>query len=133
MLRKFIGNLLEQRLPTKTKRQVFLASFAALLKGVTTFDRETFEKLNRVLVLSESGEHALAVPAILSRVIWNGKSTYEICQENVLEGSFTADRITQVVANILNSMPQWLLYGTTEDIEKDVAVLLKDRIELLGA
>jgi hypothetical protein len=111
---------------------VFLASFAALLKGATTYDQETFSKLNRVLALSESGESALAVPAILSKVIWNGKTSYDVCQEDVMEGSFTSDRITQIVANILNSMPKWLLYGTTDEIEQDVAVILKGRIELLG-
>lgn len=133
MLRRLVGNVLNKKLPTKTKRQVFLVSFAALLKGATTYDQETFSKLNRVLALSESGDSALAVPAILSKVIWNGKTPLEICQENVLEGAFTADRISHVVSNILASMPKWLLYGTTEDIQKDVSVILTDRITLLGA
>lgn len=133
MLRQLVGNLLNKKLPTKTKRQVFLVSFAALLKGATTYDQETFSKLNRVLALSESGDSALAVPVILSKVIWNGKTSIEVCQENVLEGSFTSDRISHIVSNILNIMPKWLHYGATEEIEKDVAVILKDRIALLGA
>lgn len=133
MLRQLVGNLLNKKLPTKTKRQVFLVSFAALLKGATTYDQETFSKLNRVLALSESGDNALAVPVILSKVIWNGKTSMEVCQENVLEGSFTSDRISHIVSNILNIMPKWLHYGATEEIEKDVAVILKDRIALLGA
>jgi hypothetical protein len=66
-------------------------------------------------------------------VIWNGKTSYEVCQEDVMEGTFSAARISSVVANILNSMPKCLLYGTTEDIEKDIGVILKGRIELLGA
>jgi len=133
MLRHFVSKVVNERLPTKTKRQFFLMSFAALLIGATTFDKETFKKLNRVLVLSESGESALAVPLILSKVIWNGKTSYEVCQEDVKEGTFSAARISSVVANILNSMPKCLHYGNTEDIEKDVGVILKDRIELLGA
>jgi hypothetical protein len=133
MLRHFVSNVVNERMPIKTKRQVFLVSFAALLRGATTFDKEIFKKLNRVLALSESGETALAVPAILSKVIWNGKTSYEVCQEDVMEGTFSAARISSVVANILNSMPKCLLYGTTEDIEKDIGVILKGRIELLGA
>jgi hypothetical protein len=133
MLKRFISRLLNEKLPTKTKRQVFLVSFAALLRGATTYDREIFQRLNHVLALSETGESALAVPAILSKVIWDGKTTYEICQEDVTQGSFTADRIATVVANILNSMPSWLLYGNREEIESDIAVILKGRIELLGA
>jgi hypothetical protein len=133
MLKRLISNVLNEKLPAKTKRQVFLASFAALLKGATSYDRETFKRLNHVLALSESGESALAVPAILSKVIWHGKTSYEVCQEDVTQGTFTTDRIAAIVANILNSMPSWLLYGNQEEIENDVAVILKGRIELLGA
>lgn len=133
MLKQFISRVLDEKLPTKTKRQMSLVSFAALLKGAATYDRETFEKLNRVLALSESGESALAVPAILSKVIWHGKTIHEICQEDVTQGALTRDRIQSIVANILNSMPAWLLYGNQEEIEKDIAVILERRTELLGA
>ena len=133
MLKQFVGNLLDKRLPMKTKRQVFLASFTALLKGATTYDQETFSKLNRVLALSESGDSALGVSAILSNVIWNGKTSYDVCNEDVTQGTFSADRISQVVANVLSIMPKWLLYGTTEDIEKDVSVILKGQLGLFGA
>ena len=133
MLKQFVGDLLDKRLPMKTKRQVFLASFAALLKGATTYDQETFSKLNRVLALSESGDSALGVSAILSNVIWNGKTSYDVCNEDVTQGTFSADRISQVVANVLSIMPKWLLYGTTEDIEKDVSVILKGQLGLFGA
>lgn len=132
MLSRLIGSWLNDALPTKTKRQVFLVSFAALLKGATSFDQETFHKLNRVLLLSESTDKALAVPVILSKVIWNGKTSYDICQEDVSIGQFTADRITTIVSNILNHMPRWMLYGDTKEIEKDVGVILKDRLQLLG-
>ncbi len=133
MFRRFVGNLLKDVLRRETKRQIFLTSFAAILKGVTTYDRETFQKLDRVLSLSEQNESALAVPVILSKVIWNGKTTHAICGDDVSIGSFTAARITNVVSNILNNMPSWLLYGSTEEIEHDVSIILKDRIELLGA
>lgn len=133
MLRQFVSKVLDSKLPTRTKRQVFLVSFAALLKGATTYDRETFKKLNNVLALSESGESALAVPVILSRVIWNGKTSYDICQDDVTEGTFNADRLSSIVANILYSMPKWLQYGPMEDIEKDLSVILNGRAELLGA
>lgn len=133
MIRRLIGSILGDILPKNRKRQIFLASFAAILKGVTTYDRETYKKLDRVLSLSESNEEALAVPVMLSKVIWNGKTTYAICGDDVSTGDLTTDRVTKVVGNILNSMPSWLLYGTTEEIEKDVSILLNDRRELLGA
>ena len=133
MLQRFFAGLLNNMLPRKTKRQIFLVSFAALLKGATTYDRETFQKLNRVLSLSESNDDkALGVSVMLSRVIWNGKTTYEICNDNVSEGNFNADRIAQVMTSLLNSMPRWLKYGQTEEIEKDVTVILNDQMNLLG-
>lgn len=132
MLRHLVSKLLDKKLPLKTKRQIFLASFAALVKGTAAYDKETFGKLNQVLVLSESGESALAVPALLSKVIWNGKTSYEVCKEDVREGSFTADRISRIVTNVLSNMPKCLLYGTIEEIGQDVATLLKERDLLLG-
>ena len=133
MLRSLIGTLLDKGLPAKTKRQVFVASLAALMAGVTTYDQETFSKLNRLMDLSESGERALAVPVLMSKVIWNGKTSFEVFREDVTQGAFSADRVTAVVSHLVDSMPQWLLYGTVGDIEKDVTALLNDRVELLGA
>lgn len=133
MFRRFINELLHDMLPRKTKRQIFLVSFAALLKGATSYDRETFQKLNRVLTLSESTDTALAVPVMLSRVIWMGKDACEICNANICEGNFTADRVKEVATSLLNSMPAWLTYGRNEDMEKDIAVILHDRFGLLGA
>jgi hypothetical protein len=69
---------------------------------------------------------------MLSRVIWMGKGAHEICNDNVCEGIFTADRVKEVVNSLLTSMPGWLMYGRTEDMEKDIAVILHDRFELLG-
>lgn len=132
MLQRLFAGLLNNMLPRKTKRQIFLVSFAALLKGATTYDRETFQKLNRVLALSESSDKALGVSVMLSKVIWNGKTTYEICNDNVNEGNFNADRIAQVMTSLLNSMPRWLKYGQEEEIEKDVTVILNDQMNLLG-
>lgn len=133
MIRRFISNMLKDMLRKEMKRKIFLASFAAILKGVTTYDRETFSKLDRVLLLSEQNEDALAVPVILSKAIWKGKESIEICGDNVFDGEFNQDRISNVVGNILSNMPSWLLYGDTEEIERDISVILTERKELLGA
>lgn len=131
MFRRLIGAMLNDALPAKTKRQVFLVSFAALLKDATHFDQETFHKLNRVLSLSESTDKALAVPVILSKVIWNGKSSSEVCEQDLsIHSSFSAEGISTIVSNILKNIPQWMLYGKPEEIEKDVAVILNNRVNL---
>lgn len=133
MLRQFVSDMLKDMLPKKTKRQVFLVSFVALLRGATSYDREAFHKLNRVLHLAEKDEAEFGVSVILSKVIWNGKDSYEVCQDDVKTGSFNTDRISAIVSNILNVMPKWLLYGETEEIESDIAVILQERMEILGA
>lgn len=132
MLKRFISSLLDG-LPKRTKRQIFLVSFVALFKGATTYDKEAFHKLNNVLHLAEKDEAEFGASVILAKVIWYGQSTYEVCKDNVLEGSITADRISNIVSNILNAMPKWLLYGEASEIEADLAVILKERMELLGA
>ena len=133
MLGRLVSGLLNSMLPRKTKRQIFLVSFAALLKGATTYDRETYQKLNRVLSLSESNDKALGISVVLSKAIWNGKTPYEICNDNVREGNFNSDRVTHIVNSLLGYMPKCLKYGQADEIEKDVAVILQDRINLLGA
>jgi hypothetical protein len=131
MIKRLFAEMLNDALPAKTKRQMFLVSFVALLKDVTSFDQETFQKLNRVLSLSESTDKALAVPVILSKVIWSGKSPSEICQHDFsTESSYSAEGITDIVGNLLKNIPTWLLYGKTEEIEKDIAVILNNRVNL---
>jgi len=131
MLRRLIGAMLDDTLPAKTKRQMFVVSFVALINDVTNFDQETYQKLNQVLSLSESTDKALAVPAILSKVIWNGKSSSEVCQQDLsVDCKFSAETITSLVGNILKNTPKWMVYGKTEDVEKDVAVILNNRATL---
>lgn len=132
MLKRFISSLLSE-LPKRIKRQIFFVSFVALFKGATSFDKEAFQKLNNVLHLAEKDEAEFGASVILAKVIWYGQSTYEICKDNVMEGSITADRISTIVSNILNATPKWLLYGTAEEIEQDVAVILQERMEILSA
>jgi len=130
MLRSLIGGLLDKGLPAKTKRSIFVASLVALMSGETTYDQETFSKLNRLMALSESGEKALAVPVMMSKVIWNGKTSFEVFQEDVTQGSVSADRMPSVVSRLIDSMPQWLLYGSAGDIEKDVTKLLNEHVAI---
>ncbi len=133
MIRSFLGSMLNDLLRKNMKRKIFLASFAAVMQGVTTYDREAFQKLDRVLSLSERNEDGLAVPVMLSKAIWNGKTAQEICGEDVCVGAFNAERIASIVNHILIVAPACLLYGTKEEIEHDVSVILRDRTELLGA
>lgn len=121
----FIKNL-EQHLPRRTKRLLFLASLSARVKEEPEFDNETLHKLNRLMELSNS-DSALKLPIHLSRVIWQGKTIQEICGEEIVKGQLTPDRIQLAAQRVQSLMPSWLRYGRPEDITKDLKQLLTHR------
>lgn len=130
-IRKGVVDLLQEHLPNRTKRLVFLASLAARLKGSETFDTETLRKLNRVMELGKS-DSALKLPYGLSRAIWQGKTSYELLSVDFAEGALNQARKDEMVARIINAMPGWLRYGTNKDIELDVGRLLDNKSLVLG-
>ncbi len=130
-IKKAVSRFLNKHLPSRTKRLVFLASFAARLKESTVLEKETIQKLNKVLTLATTDE-ALMFPVQLSRVIWHGKTSYEICNEDLSEGSLSSNRIAEVANAIMAAMPEWLRYDDASVIEKDVEVLLVNRNIVLG-
>lgn len=131
MFERLIGSLLNGALKPKTKRQMFLASLAALFKGSDTFDRETFEKLNKALALSESDENALGVPVVLSKAIWHGKTSVEIAGTDVMQGEISEARAQQIVNQVMSMVPSWLRYGKEGEMEKDLSTMLSERDQLL--
>ena len=120
------------RLPARTKRLVFLASLSARLKGSDTFDNETLHKLNKVMVLCNT-ESALKLPVQLSRAIWHGKTSYEIFNADIQEGTLNRALIKELAQRVTSAMPGWLRYGDDTAIEKDVERLLDNRLVVMGA
>lgn len=130
-IRKMLISFLNAHLPNRTKRLVFLASLTARLKGSSTFDNETLQKLNKVMELGRT-DSALKLPYELSRAIWHGQTSYQILNADV--SSATVDvRKKEMAANVINTMPVWLRYGDDLEIEKDVERLLDNKSILLGA
>jgi hypothetical protein len=126
-----IGGFLQRHLPNRTKRLIFLASLSARLKNTQNFDNATLTKLNQVMVLSHT-ESAIKLPVQLSRAIWNGRSAGEIFNADLQKESLQKERLAELVANVINSMPAWLCYGEKETIEQDVSRLLNNRDAVLG-
>lgn len=131
VLRKGFVGLLQEYLPNRTKRLVFLASLAARLKGSESFDTETLHKLNRIMELGKS-DSALKLPYGLSRAIWHGKTSYELLSAEYAESSLDSVRKAEMTARIINAMPNWLRYGPDQDIKVDVGRLLDNKSMVLG-
>jgi hypothetical protein len=96
------------RLPVRMKRLFHLASLGAYLKGSTSLDDDTLNKLNTVMALG-SNSAALKLPVLLSRTIWDGK-----VQHHAQDPDASPSVIT----------PKWLSYGEEGLIQRDVEKLV---------
>lgn len=127
-----LGGILSERM----KRLVFLASFSARMKNQasTPFDHETVHKLNQLMTLC-STEEAIQFPVILNKVIWRGRTVFEIVADQQILSSYPFDkeRLQQLASRVLEAMPKWLRYGTDDTIRGDVEKLLTNRSVLIGA
>jgi hypothetical protein len=123
---------LDRHLQGRTKRLIFLASLSARLKDSSKLDHDTMKKLNTLMDLCKD-ESAIKLPVELSKVIWHGKASYEICRDQVSSlSSLSSDRINLISTRVLTAMPAWLRYGNDDEMQKDVAKLLTCRTAVLG-
>jgi len=126
VFRKGASGFFFKHLPNRTKRLVFMASLTARLKGSDTFTDDTLRKLNTIMSLSNS-DSAMKLPVHLSRVIWRGKGSYEIFNDNVDKSSLTQTQIKNAISRALDAMPAWLRYCDDAVIEKDVQCIIENR------
>jgi len=109
-------------LPVRMKRLVHIASLGAYLKGSTSLDDATMNKLNTVMGLGSNAK-ALKLPVLLSRVIWDGKiQTHDLKMETPL--TVTPEVMAQMKARCMKGTPRWLRYGEDTLIESEVGKLL---------
>lgn len=118
--------LLDRYIPSRTKRMMFIASLSARLKDSSGLDATTRKRLNEVMAASHD-EAAMQVPALLSRVIWDGRTVYQLCDDNVAEGTLDQTRSRRIASSVVEATPAWLRYAGKDDIEKDVRMLLDNR------
>lgn len=126
-----LARTLAATLPPRGKRLVFLVSLASRLNAAERFDEETRHKLNQVLQLA-AGDGALVLPYELREVIWHGKTGKEIFQVDPKSPQLSSDEILQMAKSAIDSMPSWLRYGDSEEINQDIARLLQNRQTVFG-
>jgi hypothetical protein len=130
-IRASFTSLLKRHLPGRTKRLIFLASFSARLKGSNNFDSATLKKLNEAMALASS-DSSIKLPVHLSRAIWDGKTVFDICDENVCSAPFDTAHVRLLAQRVIDAMPSWLRYGEEAVIKEDISKLLDNRDIVLG-
>lgn len=132
-LKSLFVNYLEKRLPSRTKRLIFLASLSA---KVTTegdqFDPETLRKINSLLRICGS-EKAMNLPIHLNEVIWNNEVVCDVEKLMALDGKEEQEELVQsFVQSVMAVMPKWLKYGRQGDTQKDLETLFRNSKFVFG-
>jgi hypothetical protein len=118
-------------LPTRTKRLVFISSLTARFNGSNAVDKETMHKLNQMMKLC-ANEKAMELPILLGNVIWQGKTSSELCNGDVCKTEITTSNVKDMVTSIITVMPKWMKYGENGQIEKDVEQFLLNSKTLIA-
>lgn len=128
-------SFLEEFLPTKIKRMIFLSSLLAYIQGTKSPDQHLVQKLNHLLKLSNNDKSAM-VPPLLNEKIWGGivsrteplgrsglvlSDLSEIKDYKVFtyQSRFISDRI-------IRRTPNWLRYGSNKQIKEDLIVFFNN-------
>lgn len=119
------------KLPNRTKRLIFLASFSARVKEAQVLDNDTLKKLNEIMNIAGS-EDALKLPVQLSKAIWDGQTVFAQCRPLHQQGPLQEPTMQDLVQQIKNAMPKWLHYGREGDVEADLTRLLQHKTEVFG-
>lgn len=126
---KFLNDFL----PNRIKRLIFLSSFLAYIQGNRNPDEELVYKLNQLLHLSHNSKSAM-VPPLLNERIWAGvvsrdkpvagtgvvlSRLHEIQDYKIL-----TSQARTVSDNIIKNTPNWLKYGSNKQMRSDLVKLL---------
>lgn len=124
---------LEEFLPNKIKRMIFLSSFLAYVQGTKSPDEVLVRKLNQLLHLSRNDKSAMA-PQLINQRIWAGiisrdepvgNTGVTLCNlAEVQDYKIFTSQARSVSDRIIKNTPQWLKYGSNKQIRDDLMELL---------
>ena len=124
---------LDEFLPNRIKRMIFLSSFLAYVQGTNSPDEALVRKLNQLLHLSRNDKSVMAPPLINQR-IWAGiiprdepvgRTKVTLCMlAEVQDYKLFTSQARSVSDRILRNTPQWLRYGSNKQIRDDLVELL---------
>lgn len=126
---KFLNDFL----PNRIKRLIFLSSLLAYIQGTKNPDEELVCKLNQLLQLSHSSKSAM-VPSMLNERIWAGVVSRDKPVANtgvvlsrlheIQDYKILTHQARTVSDNIIKNIPYWLKYGSNKQMRSDLVKLL---------
>jgi hypothetical protein len=124
--------LLENKLPRKVKRLIYVSSILGLMQQVRDPDMTLVTKLNETFKLAEYPD-AFAFPMYIKSVIWKDALFDQVCihtDRNVAIGELINEDLnnrdcTAIGEYFAQQAPAWLKYGSLEVMVNDIVVLIK--------
>lgn len=136
---KKLGNFLCQRISGRVKRLIFLSSVFGLIENINAPSKDTIQKLNTVLKLAHNND-AVAFPIYIHSWLWsncepnrrvlidNSEVSLSELLSDISEMDFQEEQTTvfnKLAKYLSNIAPEWIVYGPTQMIAKDLEVLFK--------
>lgn len=113
-------------LPSRVRRATLLASFAGAMQGVRPEDQQAIHTLNQILHLA-TYESSLCLPIHVSSLIWYDS---EVVKQDITAIQADGAEVDTLMAirDIVNKIPSWFRYGTSDDMVSDFRDLVKINI-----
>jgi hypothetical protein len=122
---RFLNNFL----PVKIKRMIFLTCVFAYVSDIDTPTDETIRKLNEILNLANDDD-AIKLPIVIRHAIWktleepiqfDDGSKYINVKDIVREKKPSI--FDQFLKVLIKRAPSWMVYGSDKTLENDLRVL----------
>jgi hypothetical protein len=125
-------NLLENKLPRRFKRLIYVSSILGLIKQMRDPDMAMVKKLNDTFKLAQHPD-AFAFPMYIKSVIWKGMideaviihNNEEVSIGNLIEKDLSTKDYAVIGEHFASKAPKWLKYGSFELMVNDIIMLIK--------
>lgn len=124
-MKKSLENKLDDVLPRKVKRLIFIASLIGVLENIKNPKASLLKRINDVFQLTDDSK-VLRLPIYFKSYIWSDLTkTTDIVPVfyNSINNSQT-EMFNAFVERIVDSCPMWLRYGSREMQEADTRKIL---------
>ena len=124
--------VLENNLPRRFKRLIYVSSILRLIQQVQDPDMQLITKLNNIFKIAHSPD-AFAFPMYIKSAIWKDAideavyitSDKEVAIEDLISQDLSNKDCTVIGEYFANHAPTWLLYGAVDTMVNDIVMLVK--------
>jgi hypothetical protein len=101
----------------RMKKLILFSSLTAVLKQDDVLDKQTLEKLNLVMGLSNDVE-AMNFPVYMRSAIWKGGAPIQV-PDAVFSKYPSEQDLQTVLSELISKIPHWLRYGKDAEMQSD--------------